>query len=109
MLPLNFHVAWRERGATDRAGVGWITAGRLVGTPGGLWILTAVPAASLNLLVGAATVTAALVAPPFDPGAGSCVAAGLVTVVTETAAGVGGPPLALLYQHRPPASLRATV
>jgi len=112
MLPLNFHVAWRERGTIDRAGVGWITAGRLVGTLGGLWVLTAVSAASLDLLVGAATVAAALaasVAPPFDPEVESCVAAGLVTGVTETATGVGGPPLALLYQHRPPASLRATV
>ncbi|MFZ1431598.1 MAG: TSUP family transporter, partial [Geminicoccaceae bacterium] len=26
-----------------------------------------------------------------------------------TATGVGGPPLALLYQHRPPATLRATI
>lgn len=112
MLPLNFHVAWRERGAIDGTGAGWITAGRLPGTLGGLWVLTALSAASLNLVIGVATMTAALaalVAPAFTPRAGSCVAVGLVTGVTETATGVGGPPLALLYQHRPAASLRATV
>lgn len=112
MLPLNFYVAWRERRAIDRTGVGWITAGRLVGTLGGLWILTALSAASLNLLIGAATMAAALaalVAPSFTPQVGSCLAAGLVTGVTETATGVGGPPLALLYQHRPAANLRATI
>jgi uncharacterized membrane protein YfcA len=112
MLPLNLHVAWRERRAIDRAGVGWITAGRLVGTLGGLWVLTALSAASLNLLIGVATMAAALAAlaaPAFAPKAGSCVAAGLVTGVTETATGVGGPPLALLYQHRPAANLRATI
>jgi uncharacterized membrane protein YfcA len=112
MLPLNFYVAWRERRAIDLVGVGWITAGRLLGTLGGLWILTALSATSLNLLIGAATMAAALAAlaaPAFMPKAGSCIAAGLVTGVTETATGVGGPPLALLYQHRLTASLRATI
>ena len=36
-------------------------------------------------------------------------AAGLVTGVTETSTGVGGPPLALVYQHRPAPVLRSTV
>jgi uncharacterized protein len=112
MLPLNLHVAWRERVAIDGAGAGWITAGRLPGTLVGLWILTALPASGLDRLIGAATVAAALaalVAPAFTPRAGACVAVGVVTGITETATGVGGPPLALLYQHRPAASLRATV
>ena len=52
---------------------------------------------------------AALAAPAFTPKAGSCVAAGFVTGITETATGIGGPPLAFLYQHRPAANLRATI
>lgn len=112
MIPLNVYVAWRERRALDSGGAGWITAGRVAGTAGGLWVLVAVPASGINLLIGGSTVLAALVsllAPAFVPGRGALVAAGAVTGVTETATGVGGPPLALVYQHRPAPVLRSTV
>ena len=36
-------------------------------------------------------------------------AAGLITGITETATGIGGPPLALVYQHQPGPTLRATL
>jgi uncharacterized protein len=112
MLPLNFHVAWRERSSIDRRGAGWITAGRFAGTFAGVWVLTVLSTRDLDLLIGGSTVIAALaalVAPPFAPNPRSCVAVGLFTGVTETATGVGGPPLALLYQHRTAPILRATV
>jgi uncharacterized membrane protein YfcA len=112
MLPLNAYVAWRERAALDRTGAGWITAGRFVGTFGGLWVLAMLPPSRLDLVVGAVTVLAALAtlaAPSFSPGRGAYVTAGLVTGVTETATGIGGPPLALAYQHRPAPVLRATL
>lgn len=112
MIPLNVYVAWRERHALDTGGAGWITAGRVVGTAGGLWVLVAVPAGGLSLLIGGSTVLAALAslfAPSFVPGRGALVTAGAVTGVTETATGIGGPPLALVYQHRPAPELRSTV
>lgn len=112
MIPLNLYVAWRERSSIDLRGAGWITGARLAATPAGLVLLAAVPEHDLGLLVGAATVLAALVslaAPAFAPGRVAYVGAGLVTGITETATGVGGPPLALVYQHRPPPELRATV
>ncbi|MGW7196136.1 sulfite exporter TauE/SafE family protein [Streptomyces chryseus] len=112
MIPLNLYVAWRERNSLDLRGAGWITAARLAATPGGLMLLWVIPDRSLGLFVGAATVLAAVVslaAPAFTPGRGAYVAAGAVTGLTETATGVGGPPLALVYQHRPPAELRSTV
>ncbi|MBT2526455.1 sulfite exporter TauE/SafE family protein [Streptomyces sp. ISL-99] len=112
MIPLNLYVAWRERDSLDLQGAGWITAARLAATPGGLMLLWVIPDRSLGLFVGAATVLAAVVslaAPAFTPGRGAYVAAGAVTGLTETATGVGGPPLALVYQHRPPAELRSTV
>jgi uncharacterized membrane protein YfcA len=112
MLPLNLHVAWRERGAIDRPGARWITLGRFAGTFAGLWILAALSADNLDVLVGASTLVAALAAiaaPPFAPNAWSCVGVGVFTGVTETATGIGGPPLALLYQHRAAPVLRATV
>ena len=112
MVPLNAYVALRERSAIDLRGAGWISAARIAATPPGALLLAAIPAAHLGLLVGAATVLAALVslaAPAFSPGRAAYIGAGAVTGLTETATGVGGPPLALVYQHRPPAELRSTV
>ncbi|MEU9066567.1 sulfite exporter TauE/SafE family protein [Streptomyces sp. NPDC048109] len=112
MIPLNLYVAWRERTSLDLRGAGWITGARLAATPAGLALLWLIPEHSLGLFVGVATVLAAVVslaAPTFAPGRAAYVGAGAVTGLTETATGVGGPPLALVYQHRPPAELRSTV
>ncbi|MFJ8659099.1 sulfite exporter TauE/SafE family protein [Streptomyces sp. NPDC093795] len=112
MIPLNLYVAWRERASIDLRGAGWITAARLAATPAGLALLWLIPDRSIGLFVGIATVLAAVVslaAPAFAPGRAAYLGAGVVTGLTETATGVGGPPLALVYQHRPPAELRSTV
>ncbi len=112
MLPLNIYVAWRERVALDFRSGAWVTAGRLAGTFAGLWVLVALSASHLNLLIGISTVAAAAVTlamPAFRPSRGVYVAAGLVTGVTETATGIGGPPLALVYQHHPVAVMRSTI
>ncbi|WP_418960136.1 TSUP family transporter [Streptomyces tritici] len=112
MIPLNAYVAWRERASLDLRGAGWITAARLAATPAGLALLWLIPERSLGVFVGVATVLAAvasLAAPAFTPGRAAYVGAGAVTGLTETATGVGGPPLALVYQHRSPAELRSTV
>jgi uncharacterized membrane protein YfcA len=112
MLPLNVYVAWRERAALDRQGASWITGGRLIGTFGGLWLLVVLTARQLDVFIGVATIAAAIVSfvmPSFEPGRRSFAVAGVVTGITETATGIGGPPLALVYQHKPPAVLRSTV
>jgi len=112
MIPLNGYVTWRERHALDGAGTTWISLGRLAGTFGGLGVLILVSEQRLSLLVGVSTVLAVLMtllAPSFEPGKWAFLTAGLVTGVTETSTGVGGPPLALVYQHRPAAVLRSTV
>ncbi|GAA3389239.1 sulfite exporter TauE/SafE family protein [Streptomyces roseoviridis] len=112
MIPLNAYVAWRERAFLDWRGAGWITAARLVTAPAGLALLWLIPERGLGLFVGIATVLAAVVslaAPAFAPGRAAYLGAGAVTGLTETATGVGGPPLALVYQHRPAAELRSTV
>jgi uncharacterized protein len=112
MIPLNGYVAWRERHALDGAGITWISLGRFVGTFGGLGVLFLVTEQQLGLLIGISTVLAVLLtmlAPSFEPDRVAFLAAGLVTGVTETSTGVGGPPLALVYQHRPAPVLRSTV
>lgn len=112
MLPLNAYVVWRERAAVDLCSGAWITAGRFAGTFGGLWVLVTLSASHLNVLIGVSTIAAALITlamPVFKPGRGVYVAAGLITGVTETATGIGGPPLALVYQHHPVAVMRSTI
>ena len=112
MLPLNAYVAWREREAVDRTGAAWITVGRFAGTFAGLGILLVLSTYWLNQFVGISTllaVLASVLAPSFTPGKKALIATGLVTGITETATGIGGPPLALAYQHAPVATLRSTV
>jgi len=112
MIPLNGYVAWRERHAWDVRGISWIGLGRFAGTFGGVWLLHLVSERQIGLLIGVSTVLAvvlSLLAPAFEPGRAAFVTAGLVTGVTETSTGVGGPPLALVFQHHPAPVLRATV
>ncbi|GAA3542877.1 sulfite exporter TauE/SafE family protein [Zobellella aerophila] len=112
MLPLNALVAWRERHAIDLLGTKWISLGRVLGTFGGLWVLVVLPLNQLNILIGVSTIAASLVswlAPAFSPGRKAFVSTGIITGITETATGIGGPPLALVYQHMPVATLRASV
>ena len=112
MVPMNCYVAWRDWRSIDRFGAGWVTSGRLLGTFGGLAVLALLPATALNQTIGVCiilAVIASLRAPVFAPGHKAYIAAGLVTGVTETATGVGGPPLALVYQHHQPHVLRPTI
>ncbi len=91
MLPLNVYVGWRERTAIDAPSAGWITAGRALGTAGGLAVLALLTARQLGVFVSAsilATVAATLVAPAFRPGRRTLIGAGVVTGITETATGV---------------------
>ncbi|MDO5493827.1 MAG: sulfite exporter TauE/SafE family protein [Nesterenkonia sp.] len=112
MIPLSSYVAARERWAIHWHGVRWITVGRFTGTFFGLWILVVVDLHQLALLIGWSTVLAAVVAllaPRFTPNRTALASVGLITGVTETSTGVGGPPYALAYQHSRGPELRATV
>lgn len=112
MLPLNVFVAWRERGHLDLSGAGWIMLGRTAGALLGIWILTAITRGHLHLLIGLATVLAAVVslgAPAFEPRRLAFMTAGVISGVTETTTGIGGPALALVYQHHRAPILRSTL
>jgi uncharacterized membrane protein YfcA len=112
MLPLNLFTVLREHHAFDWRGGSWITLGRAFGTIAGAGVLVVLQAHALNLLVGAATIAVAvatMVAPAFSPNRSAFVTVGLLTGISETATGIGGPPLALAYQHHRPDVLRSTV
>lgn len=111
MLPLNGHIAWRERSSINWFGFKWITLGRIVGTAVGLTILIILPINFLGILLGVSIVfasVASLVAPVFSPGKAAFSCVGVLTGITETSTGVGGPMLALSFQHMSVATLRSS-
>jgi uncharacterized protein len=112
MLPLNVYLAWRERPALDSNGTSWISVGRTAGAVAGVWIISRISTHDLNLFIGASTIAAAvatLCTPTFSPGRNALVAAGAVTGITETATGIGGPALAMVFQHYRAPALRSTI
>jgi uncharacterized membrane protein YfcA len=102
----------REGRATDWRGLRWAFVGRLPGTVIGVAFVSAVSARLLSLLVGLTVLVAVLltwqvVSLPMRRGV--LVAAGLVSGAMGTATSIGGPPVALVYQHVTGARLRATM
>jgi uncharacterized membrane protein YfcA len=111
-MPMTLTMLLREHHAIDWFGVRWITLGRLPGTLAGLLIVTALSDTQLGIVVGLVIllgVGLSVVHPGIAIRRRSAFAVGGVCGVTGTAAGVDGPPLALLYQHTEPHTLRATL
>lgn len=111
-MPMTLTMLLREHHAIDWPGVRWITLGRLPGTLIGLLIVTALSDVQLGIVVGLVIllgVGLSIVHPGIAIRRRSAFAVGCVCGVTGTAAGVDGPPLALLYQHAEPHTLRATL
>lgn len=111
-LPVSVQMFRHEHAALDRSGLAWILAGRLPGSVGGAVVVAVASTSSLRVAVGAFVlgfVVLSIVVPPLPVRPGTQLAAGAVSGLTGTAAGIGGPPLALLYQrHRGPV-IRSTL
>lgn len=100
---------WRE---ADWRGLGWAVAGRVPGTALGVVVVSLVSVRLLGILVGvmvlgAVVLTGLVIRLPMRPSV--LVAAGVVSGVTGTATSIGGPPMALIYQHATGPQLRATM
>ncbi|MEU8800894.1 sulfite exporter TauE/SafE family protein [Spirillospora sp. NPDC048819] len=93
-------------------GLGWAFGGRLAGTPLGAWLVAAVPDRTLSIVIGV-VVLAALAATAWSRevprNRRTLAAAGLISGTTGTASGIGGPPIALLYQRESGPRVRATL
>lgn len=111
-LPLTITMVLREHEHIDRRGVAWVMAGRLPGAVIGAAVVVAVAPDVLTSLVGIAILVAVALSAsrlhvPVRPA--TAAGAGLTAGVMGTAAGVDGPPLALLYQHHSSEAIRATL
>ncbi|GAA5080329.1 sulfite exporter TauE/SafE family protein [Thermocatellispora tengchongensis] len=109
-LPLfTLAVEWRR---VEWRALGWAVLGRLPGSAVGALIVVYVSAQALGVFVGAMVLVAvALTARAVAiPRTGATVTgAGFVSGITGTATGIGGPPIALVFQGAKGPQVRATL
>lgn len=112
ILPMTFAIAARERSGIDYRGAGLALIGRLPGVILGAWAIAIASERFLVVLV-ASTVLASVVLSctktRFTTAPRTLFTAGLVSGFMGTSTGVGGPPMAMTYQHADPAVMRSTV
>ncbi len=111
-IPISIAMARHERHAVDGKGLVWILGGRVPGTVAGAVIVASVSTDALKIVIGVSVLLAvalSVAAPPVPLLPATQFAGGVVSGTTGTAAGIGGPPIALLYQHSPGATMRATL
>jgi hypothetical protein len=102
----------RERRAIDFGGVRWAMAGRFVGTFPAVAVLALVPAEQLSLVFGTVVLLAVVISVSglhVEPRPATLLVGGALSGLMGTIAAVGGPPIALLYQHASGARVRGTL
>jgi uncharacterized protein len=112
VIPLVVVMVVRERHAVDRQGATWITIGRLPGTVLGAWVVAVISPDTLSVLLGAGVLLAVVMStltPTIPVNGVTAITAGFASGAMGTATSIGGPPLALLYQHHEGPVLRATL
>lgn len=102
----------RERQAADWQGLRWSLLGRAPGTAVGALAVTRLPADMLALgvtvmVLAAVGLSLSTWRPTTTPP--TLLTAGFISGVTGTATSIGGPPMALVYQHEQGARLRSTL
>ena len=100
---------WRD---VDWHGLAWAVPARAPGTAVGVAVVALASERLIGLAVGAMVLIAiglSLRTFEFRVNRTSLVGAGLLSGITGTATSIGGPPIALVYQHRDPQQVRATL
>jgi uncharacterized membrane protein YfcA len=109
-VPLSLLVAWRERASFDLREVRWAVTGRLPGTVAGAFAVAVLPQrglAALFALVVLGAVGLSVGGWDVRPTTSTLVAAGAASGFMGTATSIGGPPIALVYQHSTGPRLRS--
>jgi uncharacterized membrane protein YfcA len=102
----------RSRAEIDWRGLAWVLPARVPGTAVGVFFLAVFPRGAVGVAVAVMVLLAvvlSLVAVEVPVRPATLAAAGLLSGATGTATSIGGPPVALLYQHRSPAQIRSTL
>ncbi|NYD41630.1 TSUP family transporter [Nocardioides panaciterrulae] len=101
-----------ERRHVDWRAIAWALPARIPGTVIGTWLVLSFSDREIGVAIGLMVLVAVLltvrtVDVPVTPV--SLLTAGLVAGTTGTATSIGGPPIALLFQRRPPEVVRSTL
>ena len=105
-------VALRERATVDVRGVAWALVGRLPGTALGVFALLWVPARELATLCGVLMLIGVALSASrirIDTTRTNLIGAGIASGVMGTMTSMGGPSIALMYQHAEGPKLRGTM
>ena len=110
ILPLfTLATEWRH---VDLRGFGFAIGGRVAGTIAAVWLLGGMSPRALGLAVGVMVLVAVALSIStlrIAANPATLVGAGAIAGVTSTTTSIGGPPLALVYQHAPGPRIRATL
>lgn len=96
----------------DWRGLGWSLPARFPGTLVGVWVVTALSARELGIAIGVVVLVAVVAtwrAVHVPVNRATLSAAGFASGITGTATSIGGPPIAIVYQHRPAREIRTTM
>ena len=102
----------REHHQVDWRGLGWAVPARVPGTVIGVAFVGWFSAREIGIAVGLMVLVSVLLtlrSIELPVNGRTLLAAGLVSGITGTTTSIGGPPMAILYQHRPPAQIRSTL
>lgn len=101
-----------EHDDIDWRGLAWAFPWRFVGTAIGGWLVAVASADALGLMVGVFVLVAvglSMISWRPRPSPTALSIGALVSGIGGTATSVGGPPMALVYQHQRPSMLRSTL
>lgn len=111
-LTLHMLVLQRDRSGADKSGLAMLLSGRVVGTIPAALLLAWLPLESTKILLAIVVLAGAIMGVLHAGGRPSrpiLFGAGALSGFMATAAGLGGPPVALVYQHESGVRLRGTL
>ena len=103
---------WRDRRSIDFTGVKLAIFGRVLGNLIAVWLITLISRNTFMLIFGVLVIVAVFLSASnlkFRPTAASVIVAGLFSGIMGTMAGLGGPPMAILYQNEKGSVIRGTL
>ena len=111
-LILTIALTNRDRASLDLQGLAWALSGRIVRTISGAITLATLPFDKLSLVFGTLVLTAVAMTVSglrLEPSRINLLGAGTLSGIMGTVASIGGPPMALLYQHASGSTVRANM
>jgi uncharacterized protein len=111
-LTLHMLVLRRDHKGVDKSGLTMLLSGRVVGTIPAAMLLARLPMDGMKMLLAGIVIAGAVMAALHSGGPATrrvLFNAGVASGFMATAAGLGGPPVALVYQREPGLRLRGTL